>query len=416
MTTPIKLNPQKLLSRLERLNSSGCLKIDAGLVYWKIYLRRGNLQYVYCSAQLLNQLKYHLHRLGLTQAIAGLKDLPQSFLKIQSSIQDKSPTQNVYSQLILWLLTENHLSLSQGLELIESITKDELQSCLFLDAGSCSWLNEDSPLWVPPQIKDFLFLNISECLNEAEVKLRQWQNCSEELLSVHQRPYFPPGWETIPLPTSGSLNHQTLIKLTQVLKGRISIRQLSIILKKDELQTAQVLSPYIDKKIIYLHHAQSPLNKLPCIPRNSPNVQRFLLDARESEGLGYSNTAIAPEIIWKIVCIDDSPTILSEIQRFLGQEKFEITAVEDPVQAVSKIFTVDPDLILLDITMPRINGYKLCGLLRSSGKCDDIPIIMVTGNTGFIDKARAKLAGATDYFTKPFTKQGLNQIVTKYLQ
>ncbi|MDJ0593210.1 MAG: hypothetical protein QNJ72_25020 [Pleurocapsa sp. MO_226.B13] len=59
--------------------------------------------------------------------------------------------------------------------------------------------------------------------------------------------------------------------------------------------------------------------------------------------------------------------------------------------------------------------YKLCGLLRSSGKCDRTSIVMVTGNTGLIDKARAKLAGATDYFTKPFTQEGLIKIVEKHL-
>ena len=65
--------------------------------------------------------------------------------------------------------------------------------------------------------------------------------------------------------------------------------------------------------------------------------------------------------------------------------------------------------------MPRINGYKLCELLRGSDHCDRILIVMVR-NTSFVDKARAKLAGATDYFTKPFTKEGLNQtIIAKYL-
>lgn len=117
----------------------------------------------------------------------------------------------------------------------------------------------------------------------------------------------------------------------------------------------------------------------------------------------------------KIVCIDDSPTILKEIKRFLNQDEFEVTAIEDPVQAVPIIFRLKPDLILLDITMPKINGYKLCGLLRNSQNCNETPIIMVTGNTGFIDKARAKISGATDYFTKPFTQEGLMQIVEKYL-
>jgi len=118
---------------------------------------------------------------------------------------------------------------------------------------------------------------------------------------------------------------------------------------------------------------------------------------------------------FKIVCIDDSPTILSEIERFLGNTRYEVTTVDDPIQASSVIFRIKPDLILLDITMPKINGYRLCSLLRSSAVFDETPIIMVTGNTGLIDKARAKLAGATDYFTKPFTQQGLMGMVEKYL-
>ena len=64
--------------------------------------------------------------------------------------------------------------------------------------------------------------------------------------------------------------------------------------------------------------------------------------------------------------------------------------------------------------MPKINGYKLCKLLRGSDNCNHTPIVMVTGNTGLIDKARAKIAGATDYFTKPFTQQELIEIVEKY--
>ena len=66
--------------------------------------------------------------------------------------------------------------------------------------------------------------------------------------------------------------------------------------------------------------------------------------------------------------------------------------------------------------MPRINGYKLCGLLRGSESCHHTPIIMVTGHKGLIDKARAKLAGATDYLTKPFTQQGLMEVIEKHLK
>ena len=184
----------------------------------------------------------------------------------------------------------------------------------------------------------------------------------------------------------------------------LSFRQLSIVLQKDEIHVAQILSPYIEHKIIHLRSPQPPLDRLPNIPKQ-PSV-------REEQA---SLTSESQVLKHKVVCIDDSPTILNEIQRFLDQERFEVTAISDPVKASSVIFRLEPDLILLDITMPRINGYKLCGLLRSSQVFDETPIIMVTGNTGVIDKARAKLAGATDYFTKPFTREGLMTIIEKHL-
>jgi two-component system, chemotaxis family, response regulator PixG len=70
---------------------------------------------------------------------------------------------------------------------------------------------------------------------------------------------------------------------------------------------------------------------------------------------------------------------------------------------------------LMDITMPGINGYKLCSLFRSSTALAEIPIIMVTGNKGLVDRVRANIVGATDYLTKPFTEQDLIALVEKYL-
>ena len=412
MTATIKLNPTQLLSQLADTKSSGCLEIDKGAVSWKIYLQQGNVQYVYCSAQLLDQFKYYLHYLGWKSVITALKELPPSC----TSIQNSSPAQNLYSKIIVWLLTERHLDLSQVSQLIQTIAKDELQSCLLLESGTSSWQAEHSlPLWIPVQIKDSLSFDLSKYLNEVQSRLKQWQSCSDKLLSVHQRPYFPPSWETQSLPASGSLNHQALKELTSVLRGRTSIRQLSILLKKDELQVAKILSPYIDEKIIYLHHAAAPLNQLPQIPHVSKTVLKSPLLNSNNAATTQPNAQRKAIEIKKIVCIDDSPTILSEMQRFLSKNRFQVTAIDDPIQAASKVFSINPDLILMDITMPKINGYKLCSLLRSSGKCNDTPIIMVTGNTGMIDKARAKLSGATDYFTKPFTKEGLNKVVNKHL-
>jgi two-component system, chemotaxis family, response regulator PixG len=407
MTTAIKLNPRKLLSQLADANSSGCFEIEAESISWKIYLSQGNIQYVHCSAQVLEQFQYHLSYIKCYTASSAIKQLPNSVLNESASVASQSCEQ-IYEKVISWLLAEQHLDLSQVLQLIQNITKDNLLSCLWLVTGTSSWQDRAIlPNWIPRQIHNSLSLKVAEFLNEAEIKQKQWQDCSEQLLSVYQCPYFPPSWEEKTLPVSGTLNHKALSSLSQVLKGSTSIRQLSVLLHKDEIKVAKLLSPYIDHQIIYLNHPQVPFNKIPHIPRivNAPHDVHEMTQANKVEAAVKTK---------KIVCIDDSPTILGEIKRFLDREKFEVTAIDDPIKAVSVVFTIKPDLILLDITMPKINGYKLCGLLRNSGKCDRVPIIMVTGNTGLIDKARAKLSGATDYFTKPFSKQDLNQIVAKY--
>ncbi|MGL6340923.1 MAG: DUF4388 domain-containing protein, partial [Waterburya sp.] len=327
MTTTSKLNSQQLLSQLAAAKNSGCLELRGESVVWKIYLQTGCLQYVYCSAQSLDQLKYHLHFLGLKQALAALKKLPQSLLgenlaKPEQSAQ--SADLDLYSQMILWLIAEKQLNSDESCKLIESITKDEFQSCLWLDQGDFFWQeNVLVPTWITAQIQVSISLSIAECLNEAQIKTKQWQKCSKELLSIHQRPYFTPGWETKTMPDSGSLNHKVLMELTKVLKGRTSIRQLSIFLNKNEFQVAQILSPYIDKKIIYLHHPQDPLNKIPAISRS--------LNILNQEAKPTANNKSSEAIkTWKIVCIDDSPTILQEIKRFLDPDKFHVTAIDDP--------------------------------------------------------------------------------------
>lgn len=398
MVTSIKVDPEELLSRIANSQGSGCLELGEGLVSWKIYFQHGDLKYVDCSAQSLDQIKYYLYYLGWQRALTALRSTP--YEKIQFYKHDKLCGENLYSNVICWLLAEKYLNAFEGSKLIECMTKDALGSCLWLKRGTFLWYaREPIPFWIRERYGNCLSLSLSECLNAERQRLAQWQNYNKQLLSVHQRPYFASGWQQKSLPVSGVLNYQTLRKLDRVMQGRTSIRQLSLLLQKDELQVAKILSPYIDGQIIYLRSPQPPLDLLPSIPRTERDVGRSTPAKKKKT----------------IVSIDDSPIILQEIQRFLPGNKYEITAIDDPVQAVSKIFQLVPDLILLDITMPRINGYKLCGLLRNSGKCDDIPIIMVTANTGFIDKARAKIAGATDYFTKPFTQEKLIEIIEKYI-
>ncbi|WP_121968652.1 response regulator [Leptolyngbya sp. BC1307] len=118
---------------------------------------------------------------------------------------------------------------------------------------------------------------------------------------------------------------------------------------------------------------------------------------------------------YTVACIDDSPTVLNTIQKFLEDQSLSVVAINDPVKALMQIVRSKPDLILLDITMPNLDGYDLCALLRRHPRYKRTPIVMVTGNTGLIDRARAKLVRASGYLTKPFTQSDLLKTVFKHL-
>ncbi|MGV0024013.1 response regulator [Phormidesmis priestleyi] len=127
----------------------------------------------------------------------------------------------------------------------------------------------------------------------------------------------------------------------------------------------------------------------------------------------------APEPVEKprytVACIDDSPTILQAISTFLDDANFSVLMINDPVRALMQVVRSKPDVILLDVGMPNLDGYELCSLLRRHPHFKNTPIIMVTGHTGFIDRARAKLVGASGYLTKPFTQSDLLKTMFKFL-
>jgi two-component system, chemotaxis family, response regulator PixG len=118
---------------------------------------------------------------------------------------------------------------------------------------------------------------------------------------------------------------------------------------------------------------------------------------------------------YTIVCIDDSPTVLQAINCFLDDQAFSVVMINDPVKALMQVVRNQPDLILLDVGMPNLDGYELCSLLRRHPNFKTTPIVMVTGHTGFIDRAKAKLVGASSYLTKPFTQADLLKVVFKHL-
>ncbi|BCL34320.1 response regulator [Nostoc sp. MS1] len=125
--------------------------------------------------------------------------------------------------------------------------------------------------------------------------------------------------------------------------------------------------------------------------------------------------SLVRKTLYTIACIDDSLTVLNSIKSFLDENVFTVVTINDPVKALMQILRSKPDLILLDVEMPNLDGYELCSLLRRHSAFKNTPIIMVTGRTGFIDRAKAKMVRSSGYLTKPFDQSELLKMVFKHI-
>lgn len=109
----------------------------------------------------------------------------------------------------------------------------------------------------------------------------------------------------------------------------------------------------------------------------------------------------------KILVVDDSRTICRTAEVLLGEEGCTVVTADDGYSALSKLVSEKPDLIFLDIMMPRVDGFQACAIIKNNPNYKDLPVIMLTSKDGLVDRARGRLVGATYYLTKPFTREEL---------
>jgi twitching motility two-component system response regulator PilG len=117
----------------------------------------------------------------------------------------------------------------------------------------------------------------------------------------------------------------------------------------------------------------------------------------------------------RVLVIDDSPTIRRSAEIVLTRAGLQVELAENGFEALSRISDTRPDLILLDVVMPRLDGYQTCSLLRRNPDFADVPVVMMSGKDSVFDRVRGRLAGSDLYLTKPFTSESLLSAVHAHL-
>lgn len=116
----------------------------------------------------------------------------------------------------------------------------------------------------------------------------------------------------------------------------------------------------------------------------------------------------------KVMIIDDSNTIRRSAEIFLSQAGCEVILAQDGFDALSKITDHEPDVVFVDIMMPRLDGYQTCSLIKRNAKYRATPVIMLSSKDGLFDRARGRMVGSDEYLTKPFTKDTLLTAVREH--
>lgn len=109
----------------------------------------------------------------------------------------------------------------------------------------------------------------------------------------------------------------------------------------------------------------------------------------------------------KVMVIDDSDTIRRSAEIFLAQAGCKVILAEDGFDALAKIADCQPDVIFVDIVMPRLDGYQTCALIKKNPGLAHTPVIMLSSNDGLFDRARSRMVGSDEFLAKPFTKESL---------
>lgn len=116
----------------------------------------------------------------------------------------------------------------------------------------------------------------------------------------------------------------------------------------------------------------------------------------------------------KVMIIDDSKTIRRTAEMLLAKAGCDVVTAVDGFDALAKIADSNPDLIFVDIMMPRLDGYQTCSLIKNNADFAAKPVIMLSSKDGLFDKARGRIVGSDEYLTKPFSKEELFDAIERH--
>lgn len=234
-----------------------------------------------------------------------------------------------------------------------------------------------------------LLMDIEQALASAYQMWRNWQHANLTNVCPNQAPILK-NPELLQRKTSPNTYRQ----LTTLLDGRRTLRDLAVLMKRQVLELSYTLSPYLQDDMV-------ELIDIPDLAM--PTAGEVALEPP------VTPIALKPTI----ACIDDSPLVCEVMRNIITDAGYQFIDIQDPLRALAILLSQKPDMIFLDLIMPKLNGYEICTRIRKINAFRDTPIVIFSGN--LIDRVRAMVVGASDCLDKPVQADAVVKLIHKHL-
>ncbi|MFN3926987.1 MAG: response regulator [Pseudanabaenaceae cyanobacterium] len=374
----------KELAKIHNQQLSGELVITDGthsLAY--VYFYSGRL--VHCASE------HHRVR-RLYRSIQRHSTNPQPIIKEYFTGLDENPLWDFIA--VVRAAQMGKLSMEGAKNVIQSLVQETFYNLLSVRRLSTLWNDKIYPT------QTIVLLLPEQALEIAQKSRAKWQEAGlghvENLIpnfSLDMSAVITDNHRLQAMVQAEAITKEEYQNYHVLLTGQYTIWDLAIMMRKSLVSVMRMLLPLVIDGIVAFRNIPDLPSPVKLSPRGFGDVK--------IKGL--------------IACIDDSPQVGKELELILKPAGYEVMFIQDPLQGMSELLRRKPDLIFLDLIMTNTNGYEFCTFLRKTSQFKQVPIVILTGNDGVIDRVRAKLVGASDFIGKPPDPQKLLQVVEKFM-
>ena len=379
--------PLQVLKDKSKTAWSGCIEIEEpkdASVSWLVYFLEGKVQYISSTVGQQNRLDYLWQQLKLGSKGPDLNKAETSeYLFLSQSLSDKQLSDLEIKKSLFRFAREGfahivsikraNIKFNPAKRITKSLVNFSLEQL---------WAKQEEQIRFWRQTRSYLASPFSRLHLEQKNALQFYKTWKV----IYQDPELAPLAESQKLPTFASLFVAKNNLYQIATKTSVDTEFLAKHLKSSILEN--LISPLPFQELTTQEIDQKPQSSKSSLSKTKAKLKPTL--NRASSG----NSTL-------IVCIDDSKTVQRQMKMTLEAGGYKVIGILDPTTALKKLSEHQPAVIFMDINMPKLNGYDLCSFLKKSQKFKEVPIVMLTGRDGMIDRVRAKIVGATDYLTKP---------------